>query len=60
MKRLFALRTTGHHILQDADGNCRYFATKQEARDYRSLITDRTNKYFVTYGIDHKRYKGAK
>jgi hypothetical protein len=56
--KLFALRDTSHRLVKGSDGNPVYFANKREARDYRKTLTDRHDQYFVTYGIDHKLYKG--
>jgi hypothetical protein len=58
MKRLFALRDSRGHLVRNDDNTPRYFADKQSARTYRSKLTQDTNVFFVTYGIDHKLYKG--
>lgn len=58
MKRLFALRDSRGNLVKDDDNQPIYFINKQVARTYRSKLTDRTDQYFVTYGIDHKLYKG--
>lgn len=59
MKRLFALRDSRGHLVRNDDNTPKYFADKQSARVYRSKLTQDTNVFFVTYGIDHKLYKGA-
>jgi hypothetical protein len=58
MKRLFALRDSRGNIVRNEDKQPMYFADKQAARNYRSKLTSEVNVYFVTYGIDHKLYKG--
>jgi hypothetical protein len=58
MKRLFALRDSRGHLVRNDDNTTKYFADKQSARVYRSRLTQDTNVFFVTYGIDHKLYKG--
>lgn len=58
MKRLFALRDSRGQIVRNEDKQPMYFADKQAARNYRSKLTSEVNVYFVTYGIDHKLYKG--
>lgn len=58
MKRLFALRDSRGHLVRNDDNTPKYFADKQSARVYRSKLTQDTNTFFVTYGIDHKLYKG--
>jgi hypothetical protein len=58
MKRLFALRDSRGHLVRTEDNQPMYFADKNSARTYRSKLTQDTNVYFVTYGIDHKLYKG--
>jgi hypothetical protein len=58
MKRLFALRDSRGQIVRNEDKQPMYFADKQSARNYRSKLTSEINVYFVTYGIDHKLYKG--
>lgn len=58
MKRLFALRDSRGHLVRNEDNTPKYFADKQSARVYRSKLTQDTNVFFVTYGIDHKLYKG--
>ena len=58
MKRLFALRDSRGNIVRNEDKQPMYFADKQTARNYRSKLTSEVNVYFVTYGIDHKLYKG--
>lgn len=58
MKRLFALRDSRGQIVRNEDKQPMYFADKQAARNYRSKLTSEINVYFVTYGIDHKLYKG--
>lgn len=58
MKRLFAIRDSRGHLVRNEQKQPMYFADKQEARKHRTTITQRTDEYFVTYGIDHKLYKG--
>lgn len=58
MKRLFAIRDSRGQLVRNEDKQPMYFADKQAARTYRSKLTQRTDEYFVTYGIDHKLYKG--
>lgn len=58
MKRLFALRDSRGQLVRNEDKQPMYFADKQSARNYRSKLTSEINVYFVTYGIDHKLYKG--
>jgi len=58
MKRLFALRDSRGIIVQNEHKQPMYLADKQSARTYRSKLTQEINRYFVTYGIDHKLYKG--
>ena len=58
MKRLFAIRDSRGHLVRNEQNQPMYFADKQAARTYRSKLTQETNVYFVTYGIDHKLYKG--
>ncbi len=58
MKRLFAIRDSRGHLVRNEQNQPMYFADKQAARTYRSKLTQRTDEYFVTYGIDHKLYKG--
>lgn len=58
MKRLFALRDSRGQLVRTEDKQPMYFADKQSARNYRSKLTQETGVYFVTYGIDHKLYKG--
>lgn len=60
MKRLFALRDSRGNLVRDDNNQPMYFANKQSARNYRSKLTQETDVYFVTYGIDHKLYKGNK
>ena len=60
MKRLFALRNAQHQPVLNEDGKPMYFADKTAARAYRSKLTQESGVYFVTYGIDHDLYKGAK
>lgn len=58
MKRLFALRDSRGQLVRTEDKQPMFFADKQSARNYRSKLTQETGVYFVTYGIDHKLYKG--
>lgn len=58
MKRLFAIRDSRGQLVRNEHNQPMYFADKQAARTYRSKLTQETNVYFVTYGIDHKLYKG--
>ena len=60
MKRLFVLRDSRGNLVRDDNNQPMYFADKQVARTYRSKLTQETGVYFVTYGIDHKLYKGNK
>lgn len=60
MKRLFALRDSRGNIVRNEDKQPMYFSDKQTARMYRSKLTQEHNVYFVTYGIDHRLYKGVK
>lgn len=57
MKRLFVLRhNKGGAIVKGADSQPMYFKTKQDAKRARDVIGGTT---VVSYGIDHKRYKGV-
>jgi hypothetical protein len=56
--RLFAIRDNNHRLVKDKDNKPVYFPNKQTARQHRATITQRTDEYFITYGIDHKLYKG--
>lgn len=56
--KLFALRTKTRALVKDDNKQPIYFGSKNEARQYRASITEDTNKYFITLGIDHKLYKG--
>ncbi len=59
MKRLFALRDSrGQLVRHEETKQPMYFSDKQAARNYRSKLTQEINMYFVTYGVDHKLYKG--
>ena len=58
MKRLFALRDSRGQLVRSEDKQPMYFADKDSARRYRSKLTQDINVYFVTYGVDHKLYKG--
>jgi len=58
MKRLFAIRDSRGQLVRDEQKQPMYFADKQAARSHRSKITQKTDEYYVTYGIDHKLYKG--
>lgn len=59
MKRLFALRDSRGQLVRNEDNKQpMYFADKDSARRYRSKLTQEINVYFVTYGVDHKLYKG--
>lgn len=58
MKRLFALRDSRGQLVRDDNKQPIYFPDKPAARTYRSKLTQKTDEYFVTYGIDHKLYKG--
>ncbi|NBO25455.1 MAG: hypothetical protein EBU96_01425 [Actinobacteria bacterium] len=59
MKRLFALRDSRGQLVRNEDKQPMYFSDKQTARMYRSKLTQEHNVYFVTYGVDHKLYKGV-
>jgi len=60
MKRLFALRDSRGQLVRNEDNKQpMYFADKDSARRYRSKLTQEINVYFVTYGVDHKLYKGT-
>jgi len=59
MKRLFALRDSRGQLVCNEDKQPMYFSDKQTARMYRSKLTQEHNVYFVTYGVDHKLYKGV-
>lgn len=58
MKRLFALRDSRGQLVRNEDKQPMYFADKDSARRYRSKLTSEVNVYFVTYGVDHRNYKG--
>jgi len=58
MKRLFALRDSRGNLVTTEDKQPMYFADKQVARTYRSKLTQEVDMYFVTYGPDHKLYRG--
>lgn len=58
--KLFALRDVNHKLVKDDNNQVVYFSSKEAARKYRSQLTDDQSTYFVTYGIDHKLYKGNK
>jgi hypothetical protein len=58
MKRLFAIRDSRGQLVRNEEKQPMYFADKQAARAYRSKLTQATDMYYVTYGIDHKLYKG--
>lgn len=60
MKRLFALRNAQHQPVRNDNGQIMYFSDKTAARVFRSKLTPDSGVYFVTYGIDHDLYKGAK
>jgi hypothetical protein len=57
--RLFALRDVNHQMVKE-NGNVVYFSSKEEARRYRTELTGGEHTHFVTYGVDHKLYKGDK
>jgi hypothetical protein len=59
MKRLFALRDSRGHLVKTTDNQPMYFDSKDAARKYRSWLSPDKDQYFVTYGIDHKLYKGV-
>jgi hypothetical protein len=59
MKRLFALRDSRGQLVRNEDKQPMYFSDKDSARRYRSKLTQEHNVYFVTYGVDHKLYKGV-
>jgi hypothetical protein len=56
--RLFAIRDKQYRLVKGEDNKPLYFSSKQSARQHRATITQRTDEYFITYGIDHKLYKG--
>jgi len=56
--RLFAIRDTQYRLVKDKDNKPVYFPSKQAARQHRATITQRADEYYITYGIDHKLYKG--
>ena len=59
MKRLFALRDSRGQLVRNEDNKQpMYFSDKDSARRYRSKLTSEVNVYFVTYGVDHRNYKG--
>lgn len=58
MKRLFALRDSRGQIVRNDDKQPMYFSDKDSARRHRKALTSDINVYFVTYGVDHKLYKG--
>lgn len=58
--KLFALRDVNHKLVKDNNKQVVYFSSKEAARKYRSTLTTDENTYFVTYGTDHKLYKGDK
>lgn len=58
--KLFALRDVYHKLVKDDNNQVVYFSSKEAARKYRSELTDDEDKYFVTYGTDHKLFKGNK
>lgn len=58
MKRLFMLRhDKGGAIIKDGSGQPLYFNDKMLAKKARGNYGDTA---VVTFGPDHKRYKGAK
>ena len=58
MKRLFALRDSRGQLVRNEHNQPMYFADKPSARTYRSKLTQDHSTYFVTYGVDHRLYKG--
>jgi len=59
MKRLFALRDSRGQLVRNEDNKQPiYFTDKDSARRYRSKLTSEVNVYFVTYGVDHRNFKG--
>lgn len=59
--RLFALKNRRTRQLVKAAGIPEYFASKRQAKFIRDQHEDETGEEFVvTFGPDHKKYKGAK
>jgi hypothetical protein len=57
MTRLFMLRYgKGGAPVKDEDGSIMYFGNKQDAKQTRDMFGGDT---VVSYGIDHKLYKGV-
>ena len=55
--KLFMLRASKHgKPVQDATGNILYFSNKMDAKEARDKIGGTT---VVSYGIDHKLYRGV-
>jgi|AntAceMinimDraft_6_1070360.scaffolds.fasta_scaffold60536_2 hypothetical protein len=58
MKRLFMLRhSKGGSVVLKEDKTTMFFSTKPEAKVVRDMLGGTT---VVTYGTDHKLYKGVK
>lgn len=58
--KLFALRTKSG-LLKDDDNSPIWFSDKRQAKAARDEYNQsHSNPVVVTFGIDHKRYKGAK
>jgi len=55
--KLFALRDANHKLLREKN-QVIYFPSKELARKHRITLIQNEGVYFVTYGIDHKLYKG--
>lgn len=58
MKRLFAIRDSRGQLVRDDRNQPMYFGDKPSARAYRSTLTQDHHTYFITFGVDHRLYKG--
>jgi hypothetical protein len=58
MKRLFAIRDSRGHLVCGSDNKPMYFADKPSAREYRKTLTQDHHTYFITFGVDHRSFKG--
>lgn len=58
MKRLFAIRNSRGHLVCGDSNQPVYFDSKPAARAYRSTLTQDHNTFFITFGVDHRLYKG--
>lgn len=54
IKRLYAVRN-GNKVVKQGN-EAVYFATREDARAFKNTLGD--GNFFITYGIDHKLYKG--